>query len=164
MIYLIGFYIFFTICFSIYKKNNTFNSFKKGVIDGIQIVLNMFSILLTFSFCITCIQNCGLIEYILIKYNESGFVNILIQMIVRPLSSSSSYAIVMNIYDKYGIDSYYGYLSTLIHSSCDTLFYIITIYSSYSKVKLSKRIFILGFLLIIFNYFLVIIISSLLLK
>lgn len=164
MIYIIGLYIFITFVFSIIKKNNTFSSFKKGVIDGINIVLNMFHILLVFSLCITCIENCGIIEYLKQKYNNSGFINIIIQIIVRPISSGSSYALLLNIYDDYGINSFYGYLSTFIHSSCDTFFYIVSIYSSYSKIKLSNKHFIYGIVTLLFTYILIFIISYLFFK
>lgn len=164
MIYIIGLYIFITFVFSIIKKNNTFSSFKKGVIDGINIVLNMFHILLVFSLCITCIENCGIIEYLKQKYNNSGFINIIIQIIVRPISSGSSYALLLNIYDDYGINSFYGYLSTFIHCSCDTFFYIVSIYSSYSKIKLSNKHFIYGILTLLFTYILIFIISYLFFK
>ncbi len=155
MIYIIGLYFLLTISYSIIKKNNTYLSFSTGVKDGIKIVVNMFSILLVFSFCITCIENCGIINYLSIKYNNSGIINIIIQMIVRPLSNGSSYALLMSIYDKYGINSFNGFLSTFIHSTCDTMFYIITIYSSYSKVKLGLKPFIYGIATIIFCYVLI---------
>jgi len=155
MIYIIGVYFLLTILYSIFKKNNTYLSFTNGVKDGLKIVINMFSILLVFSFCITCIENCGIINYLSIKFNNSGLINIFLQMIVRPLSNGSSYALLMNIYDKYGINSFYGYLSTFIHSTCDTMFYIITIYSSYSKIKLGIKPFIFGLITILFCYALI---------
>lgn len=155
MIYVIGLYFLFTIIYSIMTKNNTYESFTKGVKDGIKIVLNMFTILLVFSFCITCIENCGIINYLSVKFNNTGIINILLQMIVRPLSNGSSYALLMSIYDKYGVNSFYGYLSTFVHSTCDTLFYIITVYSSYSKIKLGYKPLILGLITIIFSYFLI---------
>jgi spore maturation protein B len=155
MIYIIGLYFLLTISYSIIKKNNTYLSFSTGVKDGIKIVVNMFSVLLVFSFCITCIENCGIINYLSIKYNNSGFINIILQMIIRPISNGSSYALLMSIYDKYGVNSFYGYLSTFVHSSCDTLFYIITIYSSYSKIKLNYKPFVLGIIMIIFSYSLI---------
>lgn len=164
MIYIIGTYFLFTIIYSIIKKNNTYLSFTNGVKDGIKIVINMFSILLVFSFCITCIENCGIINFLTVKYNNSAFINILLQMIVRPLSNGSSYALLMAIYDKYGINSIYGYLSTFIHSTCDTLFYIVTIYSSYSKVKLGNKTLILGLITILFSYVLIFISCFLILK
>lgn len=155
MIYIIGFYFIFTFVYSLIKRNNPYTSFMKGIKEGIQIAINMFSILLVFSFCIKCIENCGIINYLTIKFNNSGFINIVIQMIVRPLSNGSSYALLMNIYNKYGINSFYGYLSTFIHSTCDTLFYIISIYSSYSKIKLSNNVFFIGIITIIFSYILI---------
>lgn len=164
MIYIIGLYILITISYSVIKKNNTYLSFTNGVKEGINIVINMFSILVVFSICITCIENCGIINYLSIKYNNSGIINIIIQMIVRPLSNGSSYALLMSIYDKYGINSFYGFLSTFIHSTCDTLFYIITIYSSYSKVKLSIKPFIYGIITILFCYSLIFILCYILFK
>lgn len=164
MIYIIGLYILITISYSVIKKNNTYLSFTNGVKEGINIVINMFSVLVVFSICITCIENCGIINYLSIKYNNSGIINIIIQMIVRPLSNGSSYALLMSIYDKYGINSFYGFLSTFIHSTCDTLFYIITIYSSYSKVKLGIKPFIYGIITILFCYSLIFILCYILLK
>lgn len=164
MIYIIGIYFLITILFSIFKKNNTFKSFSNGVNDGIKIVLNMFKILLVFTFSITCLENSGLITFLTIKTNNSAFIMILIQMIIRPISNGSSYALLMNIYDTYGINSFYGYLSTFIHSTCDTMFYIITIYSSYSKIKLTKKIFLLGFSIILFTYILIFIICFIFFK
>lgn len=164
MIYLIGAYILLTISYSFIKKNNTYLSFTNGVKDGIKIVINMFSILLVFSFCIICIENCGIINYLNVKYNNSGIINIFVQMIVRPLSNGSSYALLMSIYDKYGVNSFYGFLSTFIHSSCDTMFYIITIYSSYSKVKLGYKSFVLGLCTILFSYTIIFIFTYLFFK
>lgn len=164
MIYIIGLYILITISYSVIKKNNTYLSFTNGVKEGINIVINMFSVLVVFSICITCIENCGIINYLSIKYNNSGIINIIIQMIVRPLSNGSSYALLMSIYDKYGINSFYGFLSTFIHSTCDTLFYIITIYSSYSKVKLGIKPFIYGTITILFCYSLIFILCYILFK
>ena len=164
MIYIIGLYILITISYSVIKKNNTYLSFTNGVKEGINIVINMFSVLVVFSICITCIENCGIINYLSIKYNNSGIINIIIQMIVRPLSNGSSYALLMSIYDKYGINSFYGFLSTFIHSTCDTLFYIITIYYSYSKVKLGIKPFIYGIITILFCYSLIFILCYILLK
>lgn len=164
MIYITGGYILFTFFYSIIKKNNIFNSFSKGIKDGINIVLNMFQILLVFSFCITCIENCGIIQYLMNKFNNSGFILVFIQMSIRPISNGSSYAILLNIYDNYGINSFYSYLSTFIHSSCDTLFYIITIYSSYSKIKLGKKQLLYGLITLIFTYILIFIICFIFFK
>ena len=87
MIYTIGGYILFTLIFSIIRRNNIFISFSKGIKDGINIVLNMFHILLVFSFCITCIENCGLIDDLINKYNNTGFISIIIQMMTMMIQN-----------------------------------------------------------------------------
>jgi len=73
-------------------------------------------------------------------------IDLLIQMIVRPFSSSSSLSIMMSIYEKYGVDSIYGVLSTFIHSVSDTTFYIITFYYGSIGIKPSLKLILSGLL------------------
>ena len=67
MIYLIASYIIIVIVYSLLKKNNSYDSFKKGVLIGLKTVINMFSALLVFVFAINCLINCGIIKFLSIK-------------------------------------------------------------------------------------------------
>ena len=154
MIYIIGIYFIITFLYSFIVGNNTYNSFLNGVKDGLKIVVNMFSVLLTFSVVVKCINNCGILEYLSKIFNNSGLVNVLIQCVVRPLSSGSSYAIMIDIFNIYGVNSFYGILSSFIHSSCDTLFYIVTLYYSYSRYKCSTKGLLYGLIVVMFTYIL----------
>ena len=78
MIYIIGIYFIITFLYSFIVGNNTYNSFLNGVKDGLKIVVNMFSVLLTFSVVVKCINNCGILEYLSKIFNNSGLVNVLI--------------------------------------------------------------------------------------
>lgn len=159
MIYLISIYIIVVIIYSVIRKNNTYDSFKNGVNKGLKTIINMFSSLLVFVFAINCLLNSGLIEVLTKKYNNSGLILIVIQMFCRPLSNSSSYAILLNIYDVYGVNSFYGILSTFIHSTFDTLFYIITIYFSVTKIMKYQKALLYGLVVLIFNYILVFLVT-----
>lgn len=159
MIYIIGVYFIITFLYSIIAHNNTYNSFLKGVKDGLKIIINMFSILLTFSIVVKCINNCGILVYLNKIFNNSGLLNILMQCMVRPLSNGSSYAIMIDIFNIYGVNSFYGILSSFIHSSCDTLFYIVTLYYSYSKYKCSSKGLLYGLIVVIFTYILCFIVA-----
>lgn len=159
MIYLIASYIIIVIVYSLLKKNNSYDSFKNGVLTGLKTVINMFSSLLVFVFAINCLINCGIIEYLSKKYQEMGFILIIIQMFVRPLSNASSFALLTSIYNEYGVDSFYGILSTFIHSTFDTLFYVITIYFSVTKITKYQKALWYGIIILLFNYFLVFVIS-----
>lgn len=155
MIYLISSYFIIVIIYSILKKNNTYDSFKNGVITGFKTTINMFSSLLVFMFAINCLLNCGVINFLTKRFNNSGIILIIIQMICRPISNSSSYAILISIYDKYGVNSLYGILSTFIHSTFDTLFYVVTIYFSVTKITKYHKALLYGTIVLIFNYILV---------
>ncbi len=155
MIYLISGYIVIVIIYSIIKRNNTYESFKNGALKGLKNVINMYSSLLVFMFAVTCLLNCGFIDYLKLKSNNSYLILIIIQMLIKPLSNTSSYGIMMTIYEKYGPNSFASILSTFIHSTFDTLFYIITIYMSVTQIKKYHKILTYGLILLMVNYVLV---------
>ena len=49
-------------------------------------------------------------------------------IIMRPISGTSSLAILTNIYESFGPDSPIGILASYIQGSTDTTFYIVTLY------------------------------------
>lgn len=54
---------------------------------------------------------------------------------IKPFSGSSCMAILSDIYTTYGVDSYIGRCASVIMSSSDTLFYIVAVYFTNTKVK-----------------------------
>ena len=150
MIYIISGYILITIIIAIFKKVDGYHSFINGIKDGCNVVLNMFPSLLAFVLIIECISSCGIIKDIMKITNHSWIIQIIMQMIVRPFSSGSSMSMMLNIYDMYGVDSIPSLFSTFIHSSCDTLFYMITLYFSSFSIVLNNFI---NHYYIFFNYF-----------
>ena len=48
--------------------------------------------------------------------------------LIRPISGSASLAILNNIYELYGPDSFVGTLSSIMQGSTDTTFYVLTLY------------------------------------
>lgn len=143
--YFIIFIFFIVIIYGVLKKVNVYDSFINGIKEGVISVINMFSFILTFMIAINLLNSSGLIDYFVNKF-EIKFIDLLIQMIVRPFSSSSSLSIMMSIYEKYGVDSIYGVLSTFIHSVSDTTFYIITFYYGSIGIKPSLKLILSGLL------------------
>ena len=60
---------------------------------------------------------------------------ILAMCLMRPISGSSTLAILNNIYSKYGPDSFYGRLASVIQGSTDTTFYVLTLYFGSIGIK-----------------------------
>src|SRR5690554_6937359 len=131
MEYIIGGYIFIVILISIIKNVNGYDAFIEGVKDGTKTVINMFSNLLGFVLVVKCIESRGIIEDLGKLINPNLFV----QALIRPLSASSSMAIMLNNFETYGVDSNIGILSTYYHTTIDTGFYIIILYFSSCDIK-----------------------------
>ena len=57
---------------------------------------------------------------------------------MKPLSGGASTAIVLDIFNNYGVDSFNGIFSSIIMASTETTLYVISIMSSKIKVKNMK--------------------------
>lgn len=155
--YLILFITITVVVVGMVNKVNCFDSFYQGTKNGLTSTINMFSSLLTFTIAITLLMNCGIIDFLKDKLNFD-YSLILIQCIVRPMSSSASLSIMSEVYIQYGIDSFKGLLSTMIHYVSDASLYIIPFYCSYYNIKKYDRILFLGIIINVISYLLSIII------
>ena len=59
-------------------------------------------------------------------------------MIVKMFSSSASTGLLLDIFKKYGTDSYSGLVASLVLSSTETIFYTMSIYFMTAKVTKTR--------------------------
>lgn len=145
--FIIG-YIILVIIYGVIKKVNCFNSFTTGVKEGSVTVVNMFTYILGFVFLISLIESCGILEDLETKYLYTELSPILIvQALMRPFSGSSSYTMMLEIYEKYGVDSFAGVLTTFIHTVTDSTIYIIVFYFAAIGIKKYKNVIWMGLIL-----------------
>lgn len=142
-----------------FQKVNCFEAFLEGSKEGLKTAVNMFSSLLTFTIAISLLFSSGLIDK-LQEIISFDYGIILIQVIIRPLSSSSSLSILMKCYETYGIDSFISLISTGIHYVSDASFYIIPFYCSLYSIKKYEKILLLGLIINIISYIIVILIIT----
>ena len=58
--------------------------------------------------------------------------------LIRPISGTSSLAILANIYEQFTPDGYIGTLASFIQGSTDTTFYVLTLYFGSVGIKKIK--------------------------
>ncbi len=151
--YLLILVIFLVLLIGLYNKVDCYECYIEGCKDGLKTTINMFSYLLTFMICISLLNSSGIINYISNLFN-SKYIVIIIQTIVRPLSSSSSLSIMLDNYLLYGVDSELSFLSTLINYVSDSTLYIVPFYCGIIKVSGYNKIIFLGLIVNYFSYFL----------
>ena len=125
------------------KKINVYDSFVNGAKEGLPLVLNMFPPLLAMIFGINIFTSSGLINT-MFTFLKPLFllINIPLEIlpiaIMRPLSGSFGLALLNDIFESYGPDTYLSILASVIQGSSDTTLYIITLYFGTIGIKKIK--------------------------
>jgi len=135
--------VLFIIIFGLYKKVDIFNVFIDGAKESFNISLTMFPCLLGMIFGVNIFLKSNVIFYFFGFSKELfSFLNISIDIfpmiIMKSISSSASLAILNNIFNNFGPDSFIGRLASILQGSSDTTFYIITLYFGSVGIKKIK--------------------------
>lgn len=122
---------------AIYKKVDVYDTFIEGAKESFEMILKIFPCILAMVLAVNILIKSNIIA------NLFGFISfipneILPMIITRPISGTSSLAVLTNIYESFGPDSYIGTLASFIQGSTDTTFYIITLYFGSVGIKKIK--------------------------
>lgn len=126
MTLIIPIFILITLLFSLYNKNNAYESFINGASDGLKMIPKIFILMLSMVFLTNIIKSSNIIN--IINFNTIIPKELIMQGLLRPLSNNAATAMMLNIFDKYGIDSVEAIISSVMDASSDTTIYIITLY------------------------------------
>ena len=124
--------------YGMYKKIDVFDNFVDGCSEGFKLSFKIFPNLLAMIFSVNILISSGFLDTFLKLL--SPIIKIPIEIIsmalVRPISGNASLALLNNIYTKYGVDSFYGLMASVVQGSTDTTFYILALY--YGSVGIKK--------------------------
>ena len=155
--------VLFIMIFGIYKKVNVFDTFVEGSKESYKIILSLFPTLLAMIFAINIFIGSGLLNDIFkniqFKYISTDLLSL---MILRPISSSSSLAILSHIFSVNGPDSYLGVLASVMQGSTDTTIYILALYFGSVGIVKTRYALANGLLADLLSYIVAIIIVNLL--
>ena len=138
--YLIPVIIIVLLIYSRIKKVNTYNTFVKGAKGAFDLVLGIFPFIATIMIMVELMRASGITE-ILANFLAPIFTFLGIPpevcelVLLRPFTGSGSYAILNDIYDLYGADTYISRCASVIMGTSETIFYVATVYFSQTSVK-----------------------------
>ena len=134
--YMIPSIVFFVLVYAIHKKVDVYDTFLEGSKESFKMILNLFPCLFAMILAVNIFIKSGVMD---IFRFISIFPHQIIPMIItRPISGTSSLAILTNIFREYGPDSILGYMASFIQGGTDTTFYIITLYFGSIGIKKIK--------------------------
>lgn len=127
--YIIPLVVLFILIYS-FKKIDIYDSFIEGVKDGLKILINIIPPIFALILAVNVFVESDILGSLFGTSSE-----LITMSILRPISGNASLAMLSEIYNKYGVDSYNGNLASLIQGASDTTIYILALYFSSIKIK-----------------------------
>ena len=139
--YFIPMLIIALIVYSIYKKKNAYISFAIGAKKSFDLILTTFPYIVAILVVVAVYTASGLNEYVAKSLspvlNVLGVPVELTELIVlKNFTGGGSIAILENIFENFGVDSYIGVSASVVMASSEAIFYITAVY--FSKTKIEK--------------------------
>lgn len=120
-----------------------YDAFVEGAKDGLKIVADILPTLAGLMLAVGVLRASSAFDILgralaplLDKLHMA--VEVFTLMIVKMFSSSASTGLLLDIFKKYGTDSYSGLVASLVLSSTETIFYTMSIYFMTAKVTKTR--------------------------
>ncbi len=115
------------------KRVPVYDAMIKGATEGFQVAVRIIPFLVAIVVAAAMFRASGLLELVTRAIgpftNPLGFpAEALPMAILRPLSGSGAYAVMAEIMQANGPDSYVGYLVSTLQGSTETTFYVLAVY------------------------------------
>lgn len=134
--------IFYVIGTGLLQKQNIYEEFIHGAKDGFQTVIKIMPTLVGLMVAVGILRASGLLAAVSSLFEKlAGQIvpgEIIPVFVVRLFSNSAATGLVLDIFKEYGTDSLLGVISSIMMSSTETVFYIMSVYYMAVKVKKTR--------------------------
>lgn len=125
--------ILVVIIYGLKQKINVYESFISGAKESFGMIIDMFPFLLGMILGINIFTSSNFLNHFLSIFEPFfEMINVPVDImplgIMRSISGTTSLALLNNIFEVFGPDSFIGRLGSLIQGSSDTTLYVITLY------------------------------------
>jgi Uncharacterized membrane protein len=126
-----------------------------GAKDAAPLALNLFPYIAAIFIAIDLMRASGIVDVlssllmpVLVPLGVPS--ELLSLIIIKPFSGGGSLAVLSDVYEHYGVDSYIGRCASIIMGSSETVFYIAAVYFASSKVKKLAKPILIGLITTLF--------------
>ena len=135
--------IFYIVAEGILAKTNIYEDFVKGAKDGFQVVIRIMPSLIGLMVAVGILRASGFLDFvgrITGGLTDSlGYPSELIPVtIIKMFSSSAATGLVLDLFKRYGTDSYIGLVTSIMMSCTETVFYTMSVYFMAAKVTKTR--------------------------
>lgn len=138
--YLIPIVVLLIVIYSWRKKVNIYDSFVNGAKEGLELSISVFPYLVAMLFATDILLKSNVLNNVF-SLAKPLFdvlkvpVEILPMAIIRPISGNASFAVMIDLIKKFGVDSFLGRLAATLQGSTDTTIYVLSLYFGSVGIK-----------------------------
>ena len=130
----------FIFIYSAIKKVKPYDAFTQGVKGSVPLAMSIFPYLVSIFVLTELFEQSGLSNLLtsLLSpvFNLFGIPKELTKLVlIKPFSGNGALALLTDIYNTYGVDSYLSRCASVIYGSSETVFYIASVYFAGAKTK-----------------------------
>lgn len=130
----------FSFLFAAFRKVRVYDSFAEGVKGAVPLILSIFPYIAVISILSKLLEVSGLgakiANFLSPVFRFTGIPEeIAPLLLVKPLSGGGSVAVLSEILEKYGADSYISRCACVIYGASETIFYVGAVYFAGLKRK-----------------------------
>lgn len=136
-------FVFVILAHAFYKGVNVFEAFVEGAKEGYSVAVKLIPYMVGLFAAINVFRDSGAMQLLttllgpLLRFFRVP-PEVIPLMIVRPLSGVAAMALAVDIFEKFGPDSFVGRLAATLEGSTDTTLYIIAVYFASVGVKKAR--------------------------
>ncbi|MEG0215251.1 MAG: spore maturation protein [Hungatella sp.] len=135
--------IFYMVGFGVLSKRPVFDDFINGAKEGMKTVVGIMPTLIGLMTAVGVLRASGFLDALAVGVGSGikgmGFPSELVPLaLVKMFSSSAATGLALDIFKKYGTDSYLGLLTSIMLSCTETIFYTMSIYFMTAKVTKTR--------------------------
>lgn len=132
--------VFVIIVVALIKKVNVYDEFVSGAKEGLSMGLSIFPYLIGMIFGINILLKSEILNHIFL-FLKPFFemikipVEVLPMAMIRPISGNASFAVMIDLIETYGVDSFLGRIAAVMQGATDTTIYVISLYFGSIGIK-----------------------------
>ncbi len=125
--------ILFVVTYGYLKKVAVYEQFVEGAKEGFTTAIMIIPYLIAIFAAIAIFRVSGALQFIggalgSIVSTDVLPTEVFIMSLMKPMSGSGARGLMLDVFGRYGVDSYPGFLASAIQGSTETTFYVVAVY------------------------------------
>ncbi len=135
--------IFYIVAYGLISHTKVYEDFIKGAADGFKTVIQIMPTLIGLMIAVGVLRASGFLDFLAGTIGRlTEGINLPAEIVplifIKMFSSSAATGLVLDIFKKYGTDSYIGMMTSILVSCTETCFYTMSVYFMAAKVTKTR--------------------------